>query len=40
MRFDTIISGGNIVDGTGKREPFVADIGIQGEHIAAVGDLE
>ena len=40
MRFDTIISGGDIVDGTGKREPFVADIGIQGDHIAAIGDLE
>ena len=40
MRFDIIISGGNIVDGTGKREPFVADIGIQGDHIAAIGDLE
>ncbi len=40
MRFDTIISGGNIIDGTGKREPHVADIGIQGGHIAAIGDLE
>ena len=40
MRFDTIIAGGNIVDGTGKRDPFVGDIGIQGEHIAAIGDLE
>lgn len=40
MRFDTIISGGNIVDRTGKSEPFVADIGIQGDCIAAIGDLE
>ena len=39
MRFDTIISGGNIVDGTGEREPFIADIGIQGDCIAAIGDL-
>ena len=39
MRFDTIIAGGNIVDGTGEREPFIADIGIQGDQIAAIGDL-
>ena len=39
MRFDTIIAGGNIVDGTGEREPFVGDVGIQDDHIAAIGDL-
>ncbi|MCG9131090.1 amidohydrolase family protein [Candidatus Poribacteria bacterium] len=39
MTFDKIISGGNIVDGTGKREPFIADIGIQADQIAAIGDL-
>ena len=39
MGFDTIITGGNIVDGTGEREPFVADIGIQGDQITAIGDL-
>ena len=39
MKFDTIIAGGNIVDGTGEREPFVADIGIQDDQIAAIGDL-
>ena len=39
MRFDTIIAGGNIIDGTGKRDPFVADIGIQDDRIAAIGDL-
>ena len=39
MRFDTIIAGGNIVDGTGEREPFITDIGIQGDQIAAIGDL-
>ena len=39
MRFDTIISGGNIVDGTGKQEPYIADIGIQDDRIAAIGDL-
>ena len=40
MQFDTIISGGNIVDGTGEREPFIADLGIQDDQIAAIGDLE
>ena len=40
MRFDTIIAGGNIVDGTGNREPFIADIGIQDDQIAAIGDLK
>lgn len=40
MRFDTIISVGNIVDGTGKREPFIPDIGSQGDCIAAIGDPE
>ncbi len=40
MAFDSIIVGGNIVDGTGKREPYVADIGIQGDRITEIGDLE
>ncbi|MDA1188363.1 MAG: amidohydrolase family protein [Chloroflexi bacterium] len=36
--FDVVITGGTIVDGTGK--PGVrADVGIQGEFIAAIGDL-
>ena len=39
MIFDVIIAGGNVIDGTGKEEPFVADIGIQGDSIAAIGDL-
>ncbi len=39
MAFDTIIVGGNIVDGTGKREPYVADVGIQGDSITEIGDL-
>ena len=37
--FDTIIVDGTIIDGTGKREPFVADVGIQGDRIAGIGDL-
>jgi len=40
MEFDVIIAGGNIVDGTGQREAFVADIGIQDDTIAAIGALE
>jgi N-acyl-D-amino-acid deacylase len=36
--FDVIISNGTIVDGSGG-EPYVADIGIRGEHIAAIGSL-
>ena len=39
MEFDTIIVGGTIVDGTGKREPYIADVGIQGDRIAEIGDL-
>ena len=39
MVFDIIIEGGNIVDGTGKRDPYIADIGIQGDRITAIGDL-
>lgn len=36
--FDLIISGGRICDGSGEK-PFIADIGIAGKKIAAVGDL-
>lgn len=35
---DWIISGGKIIDGTG-REPLAADIGMEGKLIAAIGDL-
>lgn len=35
---DWIISGGKIIDGTGG-EPFAADIGGNGDRIAAIGDL-
>jgi len=37
-RYDFIISGVCVVDGTGAPW-FVADIGVVGDHIAAVGDL-
>ncbi len=39
MEFDTIITNGTIVDGTGKQEPYVADIGIQNDKIIDIGDL-
>lgn len=39
MTFDVIIRRAHVVDGTG-REPFVADIGVKGERIAAIGDLD
>ena len=37
--FDTIISGGRIVDGTGS-PAYYADVGITGGRIAAIGNLE
>lgn len=36
---DLVIRGGRLVDGTGKR-PFIADIGIERDRIAAVGKLD
>ena len=36
--FDLILAGGTVVDGTG-RAAFRSDVGIRGEHIAAIGDL-
>ena len=36
--FDVIISGGTVVDGSGRRG-FRADVGIEGDRITAVGDL-
>ncbi len=39
MAFDIIIQGGTIVDGTGKQEPSVSDIGFQGDTIIEIGDL-
>jgi N-acyl-D-amino-acid deacylase len=37
-RFDVLLRGGTIHDGTGAA-PFVADLGIRGERIVALGDL-
>lgn len=38
MQYDTIFSGGLLVDGTGSA-PVRADVAVNGERIAAVGDL-
>ncbi len=37
--FDIVISGGRIVDGTGSPW-FLGDVGLRGDVIAAVGDLD
>jgi dihydroorotase/N-acyl-D-amino-acid deacylase len=36
--FDLVLAGGRVYDGTGAR-PRVADVGIAGDRIAAIGDL-
>ncbi len=38
MRFDTIIRGARVIDGTGK-SAFLSDVGLRGGKIAAVGAL-
>jgi N-acyl-D-amino-acid deacylase len=38
MRFDVVIRGGSIIDGTGA-PAHAADLGIAGDRIAAIGDL-
>jgi N-acyl-D-amino-acid deacylase len=40
MQFDTIIHGGTVVDGTGQRAPFPADIGVTAGKITAIGELD
>jgi len=37
--YDVIIRNGTIYDGSGS-EPYVGDVGITGDHIAALGDLK
>ncbi len=37
--YDTVLAGGTVVDGAGDAVPHVADVGISGGIIAAVGDL-
>lgn len=36
--FDVVIAGGRVVDGSGSPW-FLADVGIRGDRIAAIGDL-
>jgi len=38
VRYDTILRGGTVYDGNGA-EPFVADVAINGDRIATIGDL-
>ncbi len=40
MQFDCVIQGGTIVDGSGHRAPYPGDVGILGDRIAAIGDLD
>lgn len=39
MSFDLIIRNGQVVDGTGKKPPFPADVGVMNERVEAIGDL-
>ena len=39
MEFDTVIANGEVVDGTGRLR-YAADVGISGDRIAAIGNLE
>jgi len=36
---DLVLAGGTVIDGTGRAEPLVADVGILGDTIVAIGDL-
>ena len=40
MYFDVLIKGGTVVDGSGQRPGFRADVGIVGDKIAAVDRIE
>ena len=37
--YDLVIRNGSVVDGTGAREPFAADVGVIGKRIAAIGKI-
>lgn len=39
LNFDLVIRNGLVVDGSGKREPFRADVGVSDDRIGAVEDL-
>ena len=36
---DLVLSGGTVIDGTATAQPHVADVGIRGDTIVAIGDL-
>lgn len=38
VTYDLILAGGTVVDGS-NAEPFVADIGVRGDRVVAIGDL-
>ena len=38
MKLDIKITSGNVYDGSGS-EPYVADVGVNGDAIVAIGDL-
>ena len=38
MAYDVVIKNGTVVDGTG-REPYRADVAIQGDRIAEIGTI-
>jgi N-acyl-D-amino-acid deacylase len=40
MEFDHIIRGGQIADGSGTTKLFAADIGVNGDRIVAIGNLQ
>ena len=40
MEFDHIICGGQIADGSGTTKLFAADIGVNGDRIVAIGNLQ
>ncbi|MDA1298393.1 MAG: amidohydrolase family protein [Chloroflexi bacterium] len=37
--FDLVLKDGMVIDGTGQRPPFRADVAVAGQKIAAIGDL-
>ncbi len=37
--FDLVLRGGQVVDGTGQRPPYCADVAVSGQKIVAVGDI-
>lgn len=40
MEFDVLIRGGRVVDGSGSPDSNIADIGITGDRISAIGNLD